>query len=255
MKIKHALSLLCSTLLLGCSAISGVEPGSNAKEFSENISGNKYTFIIKDPKEITLFKEMHGGFDKDYGLRGLRAIFDPLDTHCYNEGGKLEPVLSSRLPSELLCKKEDRVIWYVKTTYPEFHKYQDTYSTYINASYIEGDLYRETVPLTDRLREKREKEEHLDLLILKNQFAHKASLNKNIGDKVCNERNLFGYVERISKDNIKVAVVGKAINESLYFFFNGEGSKDEVFHYKKVSNPQVWSKSIHWGKCTFDGNN
>lgn len=72
---------------------------------------------------------------------------------------------------------------------------------------------------------------------------------KELGAKICNKNNTFGFVENIANSKIQVRLIGKVLYKPDHYFFYSHGGE---FEYKyEVSNKIVWENSQQWAACGF----
>ena len=110
----------------------------------------------------------------------------------------------------------------------------------------------EKAKLLEEQREEKRKEDErkkrqLHKQKIENNFKVLASLPKSVGDQVCDAENHYGYIEQVKDSQLKIQLVGKAINENQYFFFDKSGR----FSSQRQNNI-IWRSSKDWALCSFD---
>ena len=145
---------------------------------------------------------------------------------------------------------------------------QEKYESMINdlvAKYDINSIYNEQITHENKLyhykisqKEKeaievlaRENRKNNNMVLAEQLFDRLKNLSKDVGEKVCNRANIFGYIDRISGSRIQVRQIGKVhFNKTLYFFNNE--TKGGSFKYSKPSVPLVWDLGTKWATCNFD---
>lgn len=116
-----------------------------------------------------------------------------------------------------------------------------------NARYVtylkrEKDEKRRRVEQSEKIKQEE--------IIVANTFAVAARAPKRVGDKVCSQHSVFGYIERISENKLQIRQVGKLPNEKSYYFFRPDYRADK-FHYSRTDHAIIWASASEWAVCSF----
>lgn len=84
-----------------------------------------------------------------------------------------------------------------------------------------------------------------DKLVWENRKKYKYS----IGNKVCSYENDMGFVEKLGGLNIKILIIGKALERPGYFFGNNP-NQDSQFQYTTM-NKIIWMPKAGIAPCSF----
>jgi hypothetical protein len=122
---------------------------------------------------------------------------------------------------------------------------------------LSGELKQFTRLLADKMYVRRKgeiarnevvaKKQSMEFQEARDRWSNRLSQKIAVGDKVCTfEKNLFGYVEAVNSDKVKVHVVGAGSWGSGYFFSGIEGR----FDFTRVEAIR-WFDRAELGRCHF----
>ncbi len=80
-------------------------------------------------------------------------------------------------------------------------------------------------------------------------FESRSTQPKSVGDQVCTWKNLYGYVTKVSGNQIQILMKGKASGEDGLFF-----DEDASLFGGLQGDKLMWGDSAKWGHCTFGPN-
>lgn len=87
----------------------------------------------------------------------------------------------------------------------------------------------------------------LATMLKRERFLTKASAPKSKGERVCTWRNVYGYVEDVANDKLKVLIKGAVRTSIPGFFFTERAAK----FYAEAKNEYLWDDSKNWAVCDF----
>jgi hypothetical protein len=178
------------------------------------------------------------------------AEAEPIEWFWFGVGGYNEREAGRQKLNSMLglfeCRQDNEVMWAIN-----FH-HEGVGTTEMNSTELRIWTTPYSKPEYDVFLAKRQKEieaKIMNILDIENDFRNAVNTPKFVGQKVCTRDNLFGFIESISGEKIKVLVSGKASGQPENFFFSGSGR-----FLKHDINRITWDDAKNWGACDFSDN-